>query len=406
MGYSKQAIIGLSWISAFRVVSRGISLMRLVILARIISPSEFGVFGIATIALAFLEILTETGINVFLIQLKKDIDRFINSAWIVSILRGTIMSIVILAASPFIVDFFKLPDLHRFLLLISIVPFIRGFINPSIIKYQKELKFNNEFYLRLAIFIFDSTISLILVFLTHDAIGFVWGLVAGALFEVILSFALFKPYPRLKFNPNMIKTIVRSGKWVTFSGIFNYIAENGDNIVVGKILGPSALGIYEMGYNIATLPISEVADVFNKVAFPVYSRISEDIHRLRKAFIKSSLGVSFAVIILSILIFLLPKELFVLVLGEKWLGVIFILKPLVLYGALRGISGTTSALFLSMGKQNYVAVMTFIRLLVLAITIVPLTVSYGLVGASYAPLLSVIAELPIITYYIWKTFKK
>lgn len=405
MGYSKQAFVGISWISAFRGISRVIATVRGIVLARILTPSQFGVFGIASIVLSFLEILTETGINVFLIQEKDKIDRFVNSAWIVSMLRGLILSFLIIIFSPFIISFFKIADLYRFLLLISLVPFIRGFINPSIIKFQKGLEFRKEFLLRITIYLFDSLVSLTLALVMQDAISFIWGLIAGAILEVILSFILFNPKPIFKLELNLVKRIINKGKWVTAYGIFNYVAQEGDTIVVGKILGAYPVGIYQMGYRLSTLPISEVSDVVNRVVFPVFSKISEEKKRLLKAFKKTLLAVSLPVIVLSLIIFFLPKEFFDTLLGSKWGEVTSILKILVIYGMLRAISGVSSSLFLAVGKQNFVAGMTFVRFFILAVTIIPLTINFGIIGSSFSALLSVLLELPLIGFYILRVFK-
>src|SRR3989344_9285412 len=148
MGYTKEAIKGVSWLGAFRLFARVLSFLRTIIVARILSPSQFGVYGIATLLLSLIEILTETGINVFLIQKKDDIDRYINTAWIVSIIRGLLISIVIISSARFVSDFFRNPEVFPLLMLIGVVSFIRGFINPSVVKFQKELNFNKEFYYR------------------------------------------------------------------------------------------------------------------------------------------------------------------------------------------------------------------------------------------------------------------
>jgi len=405
MGYSKQAFLGVSWMSAFRLISRIIATGRGVLLARILTPAQFGVFGIASIILSMLEILTETGINIFLIQQKNGIDKFISSAWLVSMFRGAFISLAIIIASPFIVNFFNTPDLHRFLLLISLVPLIRGFINPSIVKYQKELEFKKEFWLRIAIYTFDSATSIILTLMLTDAIGFVWGLIAGATLEVILSFMFFKPWPLLKFEFNLMKLIVNRGKWVTAYGIFNYIAREGDSIIVAKLLGAASVGIYKMGYSLSTLPISEISDVVNKVIFPVYSKISKDAERLLKAFTKTLLTVSVPIVCLSLIMLFLPRAFFEILLTPKWGDVVPVFKVLVVYGMVRGISGLTSSLFLALGKQNYVAGMTFARFFTLGITIIPLTSSFGIIGASFSALLSALLELPLIGFFILKVFK-
>ena len=266
--YSKRTIVGFSWISAFRVLSRGVGFIKIVIIARLLVPAQFGIFGIASLSLAFLEILTEAGINVFLVQEKKDIKEYINDAWLVSIIRGVIIASFIIFTAPFVVAFFEIPQSIGIISLISIVPLIKGFINPAEVKFQKELQFNKEFYFRSAIFSLDSSVAVIASLITHSAIGLVFGLIAGALLEVILSFILIKPTPTFKFNLHKIIKIFHKGKWVTLYGILNYAASRGDSVAIGRTVGAGALGIYQMGYTIATLPISEIADVANRVRHP------------------------------------------------------------------------------------------------------------------------------------------
>lgn len=401
MGYLKNTVIGIFWVGVLRASTRLITFVRIIILARLLTPAQFGVFGIASLVLVFLEVITETGINAFLIQEKKGVKYYINEAWFISIIRGVVIFTFIIVLSPFIVKFFNSTDAHRLLMLISIVPLIRGFINPSIVRYQKDLLFNKDFFLRLTIFGFDSTIAVILAFITKDASSFIWGLIAGGILEVTISFIFVKPTPRFSLQMNNVKKILSRGKWITIFLIFNYIAQEGDSVVVGKILGTGSLGIYQMGYKISTLPISEVSDVANKVVFPVYSKIASDIIRLRKAFIKSMIVVTFLVLLLGGVIFFLPNSLIIYILGEKWINIASILKILVFYGIFRAILGTTASLFLSLGKQNYLAITTFVRVIALALTIVPFTIIFGMVGAGVSTLLSVLIELPLTAYFIF-----
>ncbi len=392
--------------SAFRIFSRAIAFIRIIILARLLVPSQFGIFAIASMALALLEILTETGINVFLVQEKAEINEYVNDAWIVSIIRGILITLFIILTAPIVVAFFKIPQATGIIFLISIVPFIRGFINPAEVRFQKKLEFSKEFYFRSAIFGFDSLVAVLACLITRSATGLVFGLLAGAALEVILSFVLIKPVPSLKFNLQKITKIFHKGKWVTLYGFFNYAASEGDNVTIGKLLGPASLGIYQMGYTISTLPVSEVSDVVNKVTFPVYAKMSEDKSRLRKGFRKTILLVSLISVFLGLIIYFFPKALFILIFSQKWAETINILKPLAVYGAIRGISGTTSSLLLAVGKQKYVAGMTFARFIALIITIIPLTVIYGLFGAAMSVLLSGVIELPLAIYYANLIFRK
>ncbi|MEK7470665.1 MAG: oligosaccharide flippase family protein, partial [Patescibacteria group bacterium] len=145
MGYFKETLSGLGWMSTLRVIVRGLAIVKIAILARILLPSQFGTYGIALLVLGLLEMLTETGINVFLIQEKDTLEEYLDSAWVVSILRGILISIVILISVPFVVWFFGSPQVSSLLYLIAGVGFIRGFINPMAVKFQKSLEFKKEF---------------------------------------------------------------------------------------------------------------------------------------------------------------------------------------------------------------------------------------------------------------------
>jgi O-antigen/teichoic acid export membrane protein len=406
MGYTKSVVTGITWVSAFRIVTRLITFVRIAILARLLSPSQFGLFGISSLVLALLEMLTETGINIFIVQSKKDIKEYINSAWVVSIIRGSVISLCILIASPLISTFFNAPDSLYLLWAISIVPVIRGFINPAVANMQKNLQFGTEFKFRTIVFTVEAVVAILSAFLTQSVYSLVIGMVAGVLVEVVLSFILFTPRPRFLLERDYFREILHSGKWVTLYGIFHYLAQEGDNIFVGRMLGAQSLGVYQMAYKISLLPISEVGDVVSRVIFPVYTRISDDRSRLRNAFIKSTIAITVPSVLLGVIIFLFPSFIVSTILGEKWSAAAPILQVLAVYGVLRAVSGPASALFLGVGKQQYVTAMLFVRFAVLFIALYPMIRQFGMIGAAYAAVLSVIFEIPVILYFIWKVMKK
>lgn len=406
MGYKQNAFKGFSWMGLLRVSTRVIAFIRLAILARILTPAQFGVFGVATLLLSFLEVLSETGINVFLIQKKDESDKYISSAWVVSILRGILIATLLVILAPFISKFFNSPDSYKVILLIALVPFIRGFINPSIINIQKNIQFHKEFYLRTTLLVVDASVAIIVAFFTKSAESMAYGLIISAFVEVILSFVFMKPWPKFTRDINKMKHIINRGWSITLTGIFSYFSENLDNIVVGRMLGTESLGIYQSAYKISTLTISEVVEVTNKVTFPVYSKLSEDKDRLFRAFKKVFLSSSGIAIILGLGIYIFAEQIVLILLGSNWVAAIPVVKVLAIYGIFRAIFGNFSAVFLALEKQNYVAFMTFIRSITLAILIIPLISLYGMIGAGFAMLLSIFVEIPIILFFYFKTKRK
>src|SRR5579859_6578560 len=133
MGYTKQIIKSFSWSAVLNSAAMGISLVKIIILSRFIfGPTEFGVFGVGVLVLGILELVTETGINVFLIQEASPIKTYLDTAWVVSILRGILISLSMAILSYPIAVFFKITSYWPFILAFSLLPLLRGFINPAV----------------------------------------------------------------------------------------------------------------------------------------------------------------------------------------------------------------------------------------------------------------------------------
>jgi len=384
---------------------RGMTVVKTVILARILTPSQFGVYGIALLVLGFLEILTETGINVVLIQEEGKTDKYISTAWIVSVFRGILISLIILALAPFIATFFDSPNAFNLIRFASLIPFVRGFINPSIAKFQKELQFNKEFWFRFLLFFVDTAFAISLGIITKSEYAFIWGMFIAAIIEVSISFFIVKPVPKVEFDFTKVKKVIARGKWITFAGIFEYLFQHLDDIVVGRLLGTAPLGLYQQAYRVSTLPISEVGEVFNKVTFPTYTKISEDRERLKKAFLKVTSVISLLVIPFGLVLFFFAKEVVLILLGNNWLGAVGALKVLTIFGILKAISNSAYPLFLSAKRQEIITLITLVGILGLAIPLIPLINRFGIVGAGYATIIGTLVGIPIGIYFLFRIFK-
>ena len=404
MGYTTAAIKGISWIGFFRLATRGISYVRIAILARILTPSQFGAADIVLLTLSITEIFTETGINIFLIQQKEKIDKYISTAWVVSIVRGLLIALVILIFASSITQFFNSQIVYNLLIVSIFVPILRGFINPSVAKFIKDLQFRKEFYYRTSIFFIESVASVFFVFILQSPIAIIYGLIFGALFEIIFSFLIAKPHPRFKFEGELFRQVISRGKWLTATGIFNYLYHNGDNIVVGKLLGTGALGLYQRAYSISMLPITEVSDTFGKVTLPVYVKMSDDIARLRRAYLRSLLTISAIVVPAGALIFMFPELVIKIILGSQWVDAAPVLQILTIFGVIRAISMSSLSAIYAVKRQEFVSQITFVSFMGLIVTIIPFVNMWGLVGAAYSALFGTLISLPLIVYYLNKIF--
>jgi O-antigen/teichoic acid export membrane protein len=406
MGYFKDTFRGVTWMTSLRVLTRGLAVVKIAILARILVPSQFGNYGIALLVLGFLEVLTETGINVFLIQEKSDPQKYLDSAWVVSIIRGILISLLILATSPLVIHFFKVPQAGKLLYLVAGVAFVRGFINPMEVTFQKKLEFMKEFYFQGFLYFVDALIAVTLGIVIRSESAMIVSMLFAATAEVILSFVLFKDKPRLVIEKDKVLKVIGSGKWITGAGIFSYIFQNIDNVVVGKFLGTTSLGYYQQAYSISTLPVSEAGQIFNKVTFPVYVKISEDSQRLKAAFFKTLAVIAALVIPFALVILLFAKQIILIFLGPKWLAIESVLKILAIFGVAKSILNFSYSLFLSLKLQKYVMYSELMGIIGMGLVIYPMTMKFGILGAGASTLMAFACSLPVVIWGLRRVFRR
>jgi O-antigen/teichoic acid export membrane protein len=404
MGYVKETIKGISWMTALEGLTKAVAVAKIAVLARILSPSQFGSYGIALLVLGFLEVITETGINVFLIQEKDNVQKYLDSAWVVSIIRGTLVSLLIIVSAPLVTHFFKTPEVTNLLYLISAVAFIRGFINPMEVSFQKNLQFAKQFLFQGFLYLVDAGIAISFGIITHSESAMIISMIVAAVIEVILSFVIFKDKPRLKLDKEKFMKVIHSGKWITGAGIFAYIFQNIDNVTVGKVMGTTNLGFYQQSYSVSTLPVSGVSDIFNVVMFPVLVKISGDIKLLKKTFYKAVGAVFSLAVVFGIIIIFFTKPIILLFLGPKWLSIEPVLKVLAVFGVFKSILNSTYSLFLSLKMQKIIMLSELFGIIGMGIVIYPMVLKFGILGAGYSTIIAVICSLPVVIINIQKIF--
>ena len=184
-----------------------------------------------------------------------------------------------------------------------------------------------------------------------------------------------------------------------------FILTQGDDVFVGKLLGVTALGFYQMAYSLSNAPATEITHVISRVTFPVYSKIQDNIPRLRKAYIKVLQLTSFFSFPLAGLIFMLAPDFTRIFLGEKWMPMVPTMRLLTVYGLIRSIGATTGPVFQAIGKPHIMTKIHLVKLTLLLVMIYPLTKYYGITGAALAVVLNAIIVNPFADYLVIKNIE-
>lgn len=406
MSYRKKAFLGVGYLTLLNILTQAISFLKLSILARILMPADFGVFALVTTTITTFETLSETGFNYAAIHMNIEIKKIAKTLLVINILRGILLAMLTLLSAPLLSYFFKNTDLLILLLLASIIPFLRGFINPITIRFQKELEFNKVFLAQFIPIVFTVISSIVLVYYFRSALSLLLGLIVGTFSEVLFSYMIVTFPLKEPFNKKYIRKLFSYGKWITAGGLINYLSIQIDNLFIGKFFGTEALGLYDFAFKTANLAFTQITDTISRVAFPLYVKRNKEKKHLQNLFIKNVLSVTIPAIFLTIPFLLFPKEILLVLFGEKWLPAAPTLQILSVYGLLRASIGPGGPLFLSVGKPEILTKISTVTFVILLGLLFPLSKIAGVEGVALAMTISYLLIFPLYSYQIYKYFKK
>ncbi len=391
----QKMVQGGAWISSLKIIRKVFSLIRLVIIGRILAPSDFGLMGIALLTMSALETFSTFGFGQALIQKKENTDNYLDAAWTVLIIRGFIVFIIVYLVAPYVAFFFHTPEVKPIIQVLGLVTFFQAFANIGVIFFQKELEFNKVFIYR---FVGIST-NFIVAVVAAIVLRSVWALVLGLLAEKVVSIIisyLIHPYrPHLSKDIEKAKELFGFGRWILGSSIFVFVGEHIDDIFVGRVLGAMALGFYQMAYRISNMLETEITQVISTVTFPAYAKIQDKKARLRKAYFRIMRLIIAISLPITVGMVLLAPEFTQIFLSEKWVPMVTAMQLLAVAGLIKSIVSTGSPLFIGSGYPKYEFYMQLIRGVIIIVAIYPFIIFMGIKGAALAVILSITGMLVI-----------
>ncbi len=370
------------WVFSLKITERAFSLIRLIILARILAPHDFGLMGIAMLTMATLETFSQTGFQAALIQKKENTELYLDAAWTIMIIRGFILFTILYFIAPYAAIFFKSPQAKPIIRIIGFSILFQAFTNIGVIYFRKELEFNKQFIYQLSGTLADFIVAISAAVILRSVWALVFGLLAGNAVRCFVSYLIHPYRPHLSSDLGKAKELFGFGKWVLGSSILIFLLTQGDDIFVGKLLGTTALGFYQLAYRISNMPATEITHVISQVTFPAYSKLQDNIPKLREAYLKVLQVTAFLSFPIAGLIFVLAPDFTKIFLGEKWMPMVPAMRTLCVYGILRSLAATGGPLLLAKGKPHIQTIFSSLELIIMGILIYPFTKKWGINGTS------------------------
>ncbi len=343
---------GAFWLAASRLIVNVIGLLSTIVLARLLTPSDFGLVAIATSAVAVITSLTNISLSMALISLRDITTEHIDAAWTLNLIRSFVLALLCLACAFPMAAFYGDDRLIPIFVALSGVVFCNGLSSPKLAILNKQLIFWPDFIQNVSAK-FLATASAVAVGLWLRSY---WAIIISAavlqIVPVVLSY-YFAPY-RPKLSLSRSRDLLSFSIWLTLSEAINTLNWRSDNLFVGAYLGTKPLGFYTVGSDIAAIATRVTTVPLFQALMPAFSLIQSDIPKLAGAYRKIQ-ALTFAFGFPFGIGFALVADLLVpLVLGSQWMPTVPVIQIVSVLFAIQTVTAANQPLALALGRTKVI----------------------------------------------------
>ena len=365
-----------------RFCMRGLGLVSTIVLARLLIPEDFGLVALAMVLVGATEALTTFNFDIALIRDQQATRAHYDTAWTLGVLRGLIVGLVLVALAEPAALFFNEPRVTQIVYALAFVNALEGFNNVGTVDFRKNLQFDKDAWLLLWPNIAGFVVTLGLAFAWRNYWALVAGTVISRVLRLLASYAVH-PY-RPRFNLSEWRDIVSFSSWLLIGNIINFIYVRIDTVIIGRIAGAPALGIYTMAYDLANVVTTDLVAPIRRALLPGYAKMAQDAELLSRSFI-DIWAITLAVAApMAIGIGLVADPLVRVILGAKWIDCIVLIQILSLYGLFSITTVNVAPVFQAMGKPRVPALLLGLSALISTPVLYYAVLHHGLRGAAIA----------------------
>ncbi len=393
-----KSITAVGW-SAINVLGRGgLSFALTLILARLLSPAEFGLIAMLSIFIALASSIVESGFGSALIQRKELTQADKSSVFYFNVAMGALMALVVFAAAPWISEFYREPILLRMTRWMALNLFIDSFGVVQVALLQRNLDFRTLFKVNLIAIIISGSAA---VFMAWKGYG-VWSLVAQTvIFTTVFTGLIwtFCPWkPALQFRIESLRSLFGFGSRLLASGLLNTFFDRIQLAVIGKAFSATQLGYYTRAFTAQQLPVSVLTSIVSRVTFPVFSQLSGQVDMLRKGVQKALVSLMIPTLPMMLGLAVVAKPFVLVLFGSKWLPCVPYLQILSIAGAFWPLHLINLSVATSLGRSDLFLRLEIVKKIIIALGIL-CTFRISVMAMTWAVLIVSLICIVVNTYY-------
>ncbi len=343
---------GAFWTFLARLCQHGLQLIATTVLARLLTPSAYGVVGMATVITRFIAIFRSLGTASAIIQRKNLSPRCVSSLFWMNLVLSALTTIAAMSLSPLLGWIYREPQVTPVMFWLSLNFLFTGASSVHEALLSREMAFRKLCTIETVATVLQMAVSIAMA-----AMGYgVWSLVGGSLAMSLASSLMlvcaagFIP----KFQIDWLELKSTMGFSLNLSGfnVANYLSRNADSFLIGRYLGTAQLGYYQFAYNLMLFPVQNITLQLGRVLFPALAQMQDDSARLRNAYLRSCAIIALVTFPLMMGLLATAGPLVATLLGPQWSAVAPIITVLALVGMVQSIVVTVGYIYTTTGRTD------------------------------------------------------
>jgi O-antigen/teichoic acid export membrane protein len=398
MGLKQKAVVGLLWSFGQQFSSQIISFSISIILARILSPSEFGLIGMLSIFIGLSNTLMDSGMTSSLIRTQNADQKDYSTIFVLNMLGSISLYIIIFFSAPYIANFYGHPILKDVVRIYSLTFVFSAFMGVQSAKMTKEMNFRLQMLIQIPSIVLGGILG---ITLAYNGFG-VWSLVYMYVFQGFLSSALHWIYsgwrPQVKFYPDKFQQHFGFGYKMMLSSLITTIYDNLFTIIIGKYYSAAQLGFYSRALALRQMPVSNLSAALRKVTYPLFSSINHDNFKLKDVYKRLIQQVIFWIVPLLTLLIVIAEPFIRFLFTEKWLPAVPYFQILCVTGMLLPLQNYNINIIKVKGHSGIILKIQAAQRS-FGILGILLVIPYGIYGLLYFQLFATIVDYNIGAYF-------
>ena len=383
---------------------KALYMVRLLVLAILLKPADFGLIAIALAATGFLLTLTNFGLIPAAVQAETMDDERYDAVWTFDVTRAVIISALTIIFAPMIAEVFAEPGAVLIIQALALRPLIESLMSIKVAVLNRSLTFRPLAFLKIIEAIFNAVISIALAKF-FGVWAMVFGMIGGATAMVTASYMLAPYRPRLHYDWSAVRPLLKFGGWLLVTGVVAMAGNFGLRLIISRQVGADGLGLYFLAAQLAFLPSEIASEVVGTVAFPLFARLQSNLEQTMRAFQAILTGLMALLYPICALIIVLSPVLVRDILGAQWDGTVTLIQILALVTMIGLIGDATIPLVKGFGQSYRVTQIELVQSSFLVFMIWFFTERHGTVGAALAWLPAITAVQILCLHFIWDIFR-